>query len=44
MRQAAGAHGAVNDIDRALDIAPLIGVLNAENKHAIVLFCKQISV
>jgi len=32
MRQAAGAHGAVNDIDRALNIAPLIGVLNAQDE------------
>ena len=32
MRQAAGAHGAVNDIDRTLHIAALIGVLDAQNE------------
>ena len=34
MRQAAGAHGAVNDIDRALHIAALIGVLDAQDELA----------
>jgi len=32
VRQAASAHGAVNDIDRALHIAALIGVLNAQDE------------
>ena len=34
MRQAAGAHGAVNDIDRALHIAALIGVLDTQDELA----------
>ena len=34
VRQAASAHGAVNDIDRALHITALIGVLNAQDELA----------
>ena len=34
MRQATGAHGAVNDIDRTLHITALIGVLNAQDELA----------
>ena len=34
VRQAAGTHGAVDDVDRALHIAPLIGVLNAQDELA----------
>ena len=32
VRQAASAHGAVNDIDRTLHITALIGVLNAQDE------------
>ena len=34
VRQAAGTHGAVDDVDRALHIAPLIGVLDAQDELA----------
>ena len=38
------SQAAVNFFNRTFNKTRLIGILNAENKHAIVLFCKQISV